>query len=110
MKLHILCFFNVMISTFTTPQFVDIEPEKAAIQLARSLVLSYEKEPEKVLSYEHLSLFYIGDFDDQTGAITPLDKPTLLLNCFDEVNKIKVHYAEKAKKVEDSNNETITEN
>lgn len=100
MKLHMLMFRNVLIQTFTTPQFVDIEPENAAIQLQRSLVLSFGKEPEKVLSYDSLILYHVADFDDQTGVIAPLPEPVLLLNCIDIVNSLKVQASNKPSKEE----------
>lgn len=96
MKLHVLVFYNVLISTFTTPQFTDIEPENAAIQLSRSLVLSNEKEPDKVRSYDSLILYHIADFDDQTGTITPLSHPVQLLSCIDVVNHLKLEAVKKA--------------
>lgn len=100
MKLHVLCFKNIMIATFTTPQFVDIAPEDAATQLSRSLVLQFKKDPQKVLEYESLTLHHIAEFDDQTGIITPLPEPVLLLNCFDVVNQIKLQVASQNDKKE----------
>lgn len=105
MKLHVLCFKNILISTFTTPQFVDVAPEDAATQLSRSLVLQFKKDPQKVLEYENLTLHHIAEFDDQTGIITPLPEPVLLLNCFDVVNQIKVQVAAMSEKKESEVNE-----
>lgn len=92
MILHVLCFKNALINSFTTPNFVDTEPEKAAVQLARSFALSFKSEPEKVSQYESLVLYHIADFDDQTGKLIPLASPVLLLNCIDVINDLKVRF------------------
>ena len=67
MILHIVAFKNKQINAFTQPQYIDIEPEKAAIQLARSIKL--EKDVEKVLKYKDLDMYKLGTFDDETGLI-----------------------------------------
>lgn len=79
MKLNILIFKNKKIDTFTQPQFTDIEPEKAAIQLSRSLLINEDEAIDK--RYEHLNMFVLGTFDDNTGKCELLEKPKLLLNC-----------------------------
>lgn len=43
MILHIMSFFNKKISCYTQPHYIDIEPEKAALQLSRSLTLNEKK-------------------------------------------------------------------
>lgn len=92
MILHVLAFKNMIINSFTSPNFVDVEPDKAAVQLARSFALSLKNEPEKVDSYASLILYHIADFDDQTGVITSFDSPVLLLNCIDVINDLKVRF------------------
>ena len=67
MILHIVAFKNKQINAFTQPQYIDIEPEKAAIQLARSIKL--EKNVENVLKYKDLDMYKLGTFDDETGII-----------------------------------------
>ena len=42
MILNVVCFKNVDIDAFTQPQFIDIEPAKAAVQLSRALQLDLE--------------------------------------------------------------------
>lgn len=79
MKLNILIFKNKKIDTFTQPQFTDIEPEKAAIQLSRSLLINEDEAIDK--RYEHLNMFVLGIFDDNTGKIVLLEAPKLLLDC-----------------------------
>ena len=37
MILNIIVFKNVKIGAFTTPNFIDLEPEKAAVQLQRAI-------------------------------------------------------------------------
>jgi len=77
MKLNILIFKNVLIGCFTQPQFSDIEPEKAAVQLARSLTLN---EDEKIDNqYKNLEMYYLGEFDDETGTIQCIEPKKLLV-------------------------------
>lgn len=77
MELNILIFKNIKIDAFTTPQFIDIEPEKAAVQLGRSIRL----EPKKAEPYKNLELYHLGTFDDETGIITQLLEPVKILDC-----------------------------
>lgn len=77
MILNILMFKNRKINAFTTPNFTDLEPEKAAKGLERSLVAN--GDDEKLLkSYENLDLFFVGTFDDEKGIITPVNPEFLL--------------------------------
>lgn len=78
MKLHVLIFRNTKIGCFTQPQFSDVEPEKAAIQLGRSLKLCEDVATLK--KYEPLEMYHIGTFDDETGVFDAI-QPVLLLNC-----------------------------
>ena len=91
MIIHILCYKNILTKSFTSPLFVDIDPETAGVQLSRTLVMTYKKDPKKVLEYEDLVLYHLADFDDQTGLITPIS-PVILLNCFDVVQEIKYKF------------------
>ena len=79
MILNVLIFKNKKIECFTTPQFDDHEPEKAALQLARSLKLNEGKKEIEI--YKNLVLYYFGTFDDSTGKLDLLDEPKLLLDC-----------------------------
>ena len=101
MLLHVLMFRNILIGSFTTPQFVDIEPDVAAKQLARSFAIAYKDDPKKVLAYEDLVLYHIAEFDDESGKLTPLPEKVLLLNCFDEIQRVKVFFSNKAKEIVD---------
>ena len=47
MKLYWVMFRNRKIGAFTTPQFIDIEPEKAAVQLSRSLQINEKPDIDK---------------------------------------------------------------
>lgn len=75
MILNIIVFKNKRVEAFTNPQFLDIEPEKAAVQLARSLKLNQGKK-----EYLDLDMYFLGTFDDETGVITQVP-PHLLLEC-----------------------------
>lgn len=101
MLLHVLMFRNILIGSFTQPQFVDIEPENAAKQLARSFAVAYKNDPQKVLSYEDLILYHVAEFDDESGKLTPLPEKVLLLNCFDEIQRVKLFFSNKAKEIVD---------
>ena len=79
MILNVLIFKNKKIDCFTTPQFDDHEPEKAALQLARSLKLNEGKE--EISHFKNLDLYFFGTFDDSTGKLVLLDEPKLLLDC-----------------------------
>lgn len=78
MKLNVVCFKNTDIDAFTQPQFIDIEPSKAAIQLSRALQLDHPGEHDK--QYLPLQMWFIGEFDDSTGVFTQ-SEPELLLTC-----------------------------
>ena len=79
MILNIILFKNVKIDCFTTPQFTDIDAEKAALQLARSLKLNEGKE--EINKFKHLEMYYFGTFEDSTGKIELLSEPKRLLDC-----------------------------
>ena len=77
MILNILMFKNRKINAFTTPNFTDLDPEKAAKGLERSLVAN--GDDEKLLkSYENLDLFFVGTFDDEKGIIKPVQPDFVL--------------------------------
>ena len=78
MILNVVCFKNVDIDAFTQPQFIDIEPSKAAIQLSRALQLDHEGKNDK--QYLPLQMWSIGQFDDSTGVFTQTQRQ-LLLTC-----------------------------
>lgn len=75
MILNIIIFKNVEIDAFTQPQFIDVVPSKAAIQLIRSIKLA--DDPSKIRQYKHLKMYELGSFDDETGEIKTFD-PVLL--------------------------------
>lgn len=80
MILNILIFKNKKIDTFTQPQFTDVEPEKAAIQLSRSLLINEDEAIDK--RYQDLDMYYLGTFDDDSGEIVLDDaSPRKLLDC-----------------------------
>ena len=81
MILEICVFKNHELGCFTTPNFVDVEPEKAAIQLARTIKAGIAKKDPKAYDYRFLELLHIGSFDDETGKIIELDEPVSLLDC-----------------------------
>ena len=78
MILNVVCFKNTDIDAFTQPQFIDIDPPKAAVQLSRALQLDHEGKNDK--QYLPLQMWSIGQFDDSTGVFTQ-NKPELLLTC-----------------------------
>lgn len=70
MRLNILMFKNVKINAYTTPNFVDIDPEKAAEQLKRSIIINADNE--KLLEpYVNLDMYYVAQFDDIEGIFIP---------------------------------------
>ena len=77
MILNVLVFKNEKIGAFTAPHFIDIEPQKAAVQLARSMKLDLEK----ATPYQNLTMWSLGTFDDEKGVFTLEDEPVLLLDC-----------------------------
>lgn len=76
--LNIIIFKNKKIDAFTTPQFIDIEPEKAALQLSRSIIMA--KDDKQVEQYKNLAMYAIGTFNDSTGEIHQ-EEIKLLLDC-----------------------------
>ena len=74
MILDVVIFKNEKIGAFTQPQFIDVEPHNAAVQLVRSMKLN----PEKATHYQNLTMWYMGKFDDETGLFTLEDEYTLL--------------------------------
>lgn len=76
---NILCFKNKLLNgVFTSPHFVDVEPEKAAIQLKRAIMQN--PIDQKALIYKGLILCFIGTFDDDYGTIKQ-EGPIELLDC-----------------------------
>lgn len=94
MKLNILMFYNKKIECFTQPVFDDHEVDVSAQQLSRSLTI--EKDVEKVNPYKNLKLYHLGKFDDQTGKIDLLEKPQMILDCSEIVEK-RPDYVESSK-------------
>lgn len=88
MKLNVIIFKNLKVNAFTTPQFITEEPEIAGEQLARSLALNYEKDYDKLKSYEELQMFDLGTFDDVSGEVN-FHKPTLILDCREHMLSLK---------------------
>ena len=91
MKLNVFIFQNVILNCFTTPTFDDHDPEVAAIQLKRSLIV--EKDITKVDPYKNLRMYHLGTFDDDTGKLDVFPEPVLLLDCT-EVVKGRGDYVE----------------
>lgn len=79
MILNVIIFKNKKIDAFTVPQFDDHEPEKSALQLARSLKLNEGKS--EINTFKNLEMYYFGTFDDNTGKLDLLSEPKLLLDC-----------------------------
>ena len=86
MILNVVCFKNTDIDAYTQPQFIDIEPAKAAVQLSRSLQLDHEGKYDK--QYLPLQMWSIGQFDDSSGVFTQV-KPELLLTCQEVISARK---------------------
>lgn len=78
MILTVIIFKNKKAECFTTPQFVDVEPENAAVQLARSLMVNEDEDVDK--RYRYLDMYTIGSFNDETGDFTAC-KARKLLEC-----------------------------
>lgn len=76
MKLNVLIFKNIKIDAFTTPNFSDLDPEVAAVQLQRALVLNQNKK-EYIDPYRNLDMYCIGSFDDVSGKFE-ITEPRLL--------------------------------
>lgn len=99
MKLHIICFKNVLINAFTTPNFTDLDPEVAAKQLERSIVLNQDKQ-EQIRPYRGLDMYHIADFDDETGVITPIT-PVLISSPRELLLQLEAKKINEAKKEDD---------
>lgn len=78
MELNVICFKNVKINAFTTPNFTDIDPEIAAIQLERSLIINSDKA-EVLAPYKNLDMYHIGYFDDISGKFEGIE-PVFILS------------------------------
>ena len=87
MRLNWIQFRNRKIGAFTTPQFIDQEPEIAAMQLSRALQMDDKGEHDKI--YEPLVMYFCGTYDDETGSLVPLDEPKELLICSKVINQRK---------------------
>ena len=72
MILNILIHKNTKIKCFTQPVFIDIDPEKVAIQESRTILTC--NEGEKILPYKNLKLYFVGLFNDETGDIITVDE------------------------------------
>lgn len=83
MVLTIIAFKNKKIQASTTPVYVDVSAEKSAVQLARSLKLGKE---EDVAKYKGLSMYVIGEYDDEKMEITSTESK-LLLDCDEVISK-----------------------
>lgn len=90
MILNILIHKNKKLNCFTQPLFIDVDPEKVAIQESRSLAIA--DKGETILPYKHLELYFVGLFNDETGEIILKDEngDSLLrdlLDCTPVVNR-----------------------
>lgn len=86
MELFIIIFKDKELGCFTQPQFTDVEPDKAAKQLHRSLLSSArEGKTENYLKYKTLDMYTLGTFDDETGKVD-MKTPVLLLKCEESIN------------------------
>ena len=98
MKLNVIMFKNLKINAFTTPNFTDLEPEVAAKQLERSLVIN--QNDEKLISpYRSLDMYFMATFDDETGIYKPVD-PVLLFSPRELLLQIDAQKLAAEKKVE----------
>lgn len=79
MLLNIIAFKNTAIKAFTNPQYLDLDADKAAVQLARSLTIGNKEVKTK---YRELDMYFLGTFDDESGILTPI-VPELILHCAD---------------------------
>lgn len=95
MILNVLMFKNLSLDCFTTPQFVDIEPEKAGEQLKRSIILNKE-DTAKIAPYRNLALFNFGTFDDVSGKIKFIKEPQLILDCSQVIDDLGVFAKDEA--------------
>lgn len=81
MELFIIIFKDEHLGCFTQPQFTDVEPLKAAKGLHRSLInAARDGKVQEYLKYEHLDMYNLGTFDDETGDVK-MHNPVLLLDC-----------------------------
>ena len=99
MILNILMFKNRKINAFTTPNFTDLEPEKAAKGLERSLIANAD-DVKLLKSYENLDLFFVGTFDDEIGVITPV-RPEFLLSPAEIILQIRTEKVNAQLKVDE---------
>lgn len=77
---NVLIFKNKKLGAYTQPIFDDHNPDVAATQFGRSLVVN----PDVAKKYKGLSLYHIGTFDDTTAKITTIE-PVMLIDCDDVI-------------------------
>lgn len=86
MELYIIIFRDKSLGCFTQPQFTDVQPEKASLQLKRSLInAAKDGKAQDYLKYKTLDMYEMGTFDDETGEVN-MKKPCLLLTCSDAID------------------------
>ena len=96
MRIHIIMFKNVKINAYTTPNFIDIEPEVAAEQLKRSIIIN--ADDDKLLApYENLDMYWVGDFDDIEGIFYTNSEAQFLLSPRELILQLRAEKLAKAK-------------
>lgn len=85
MKLIVIAFKNKAIGASTTPVYTDVDAEKSAVQLARSLTVCDE---EKAKPYHGLVMYQIGTYDDVAMKLESIE-PIELLDCDTILDKRK---------------------
>lgn len=78
MKVSVYSYKDNALGCYSSPFYDDRPSENVRIGVARAIIGS-----EKRSSMAHKVLFKIGEFEDTTGIITPID-PEFILDC-DEV-------------------------
>jgi hypothetical protein len=86
--MRVVSLFSVFDSrsdSFCTPFF------ESNNDLAIRAVLSLLREDSFIATFPHdFSLYHLGEFDYETGKLTPLDQPELILSSLDIVKEHKL--------------------
>ena len=82
MKLYIYTIRDKKLQSFEPPVFKDDDPERCAEKSARGLRLIEDAAKSRA---RDMSLYYLGQFDDQTGKFELLEHEEKLLDYEDYI-------------------------
>lgn len=102
MKLFVYVAFNSYLECTGNPRFESHSPESFATSFKRFLLTG---KLEEVASFENVSWYQIGTYDDETMKFESLKEPLFLLRCDEALDKrkVKMQLIEKAKEIAEEN-------